>query len=90
MHYLREIFAAEGVPAIVMSDNGLEYFMNFQHKEPFLVDAPNPSTFNRFGRNSSRFKTNRRKMIGTVYPNYATYLLEIVWLLLVVKSISKC
>ena len=28
-------------------------------------------------------------MIGTIYPDYGPYLLEIVWLLLAMKSIIK-
>ena len=30
-----------------------------------------------------------REIIGTMYPNYSPYLLEIVWLLLAVISINK-
>ena len=136
VEHLREIFAAEGVPAIMMSDNGppfnsaefqnfahafdfihtrssphvhqsngfieamvkrsrmltgtlivppmiwhelyfsyeihlsqliflhqLKFFMDTQHKGPSLVDALNPSTFNRSARNSSRFRIDRRNSL---------------------------
>ena len=41
----------------------LKFFMDAQHKEPSLVDAPNPSTFNRSARNTSRFRLDRRNSL---------------------------